>query len=649
MDEVLKLVNRLQSACTLLGDTAGQKDSDLPGLWEMLPSIVVIGGQSSGKSSVLEAVVGKDFLPRGTGIVTRRPLVLQLVHLEGEDEREYGVFLHRGQEKIYDFNAIMGEIEAETKRYLQQHGKVVSADPIQLTVYSPLVPNLTLVDMPGLTKVPIDGQPKSIVKDLEDMARTYIKGDNAIILAVTPANADLATSDALHLARQVDPAGDRTIGVLTKLDIMDPGTDAREILDGSAVRLKHGWIGVVNRGQKDILQAVDMESARNKELQFFKANPRYADLKNVGMNFLSGKLSNHLIAAIRRQLPAIQNQINTGHTKSTSSSVDGLSRIGTAPTWYCWLGEGVEQHGGPPVTSRGGMVHLILSLCRQFEEAFGKAVDGGKGGGEQILRVFEERLGQNIQQLQFKKILDPSNVKRIVEEADGYQPHLIAPEMGYRRLLQECLVLFKGPADTAVGEVHHVLRSIVASTINSEDCKNLQQYTSLKREIVTTASASLDSMKEDARKMVLTMVDMERSYLTADVFRDIISQNGATDGVEQPNLLRTLSGRKIGEIPERGDPGQQHLQMISAHVSAYITHVRTQLKQTIPKAIVHCLVMQAKKQLLDKLHAEVADKEDLPLKRMLCEDDSTMKRREQCQTRVQLLRKAAEEISSVSF
>ena len=85
-------------------------------------------------------------------------------------------------------------------------------------------------------------------------------------------------------------------------------------------------------------------------------------------------------------------------------------------------------------------------------------------------------------------------MKRIVEEADGYQPHLIAPEMGYRRLLQECLVLFKGPADTAVGEVHHVLRSIVASTINSEDCKKLQQYTSLKREIVTTASASLGKL-----------------------------------------------------------------------------------------------------------------------------------------------------------
>jgi hypothetical protein len=59
------------------------------------------------------------------------------------------------------------------------------------------------------------------------MARNFVKGENTIILAVTPANADLATSDALRLAREVDPAGDRTVGVLTKLDIMDRGTDCR--------------------------------------------------------------------------------------------------------------------------------------------------------------------------------------------------------------------------------------------------------------------------------------------------------------------------------------------------------------------------------------------------------------------------------------
>jgi dynamin 1-like protein len=82
----------------------------------------------------------------------------------------------------------------------------------------------------------------------------------------------------------------------------------------------------------------------------------------------------------------------------------------------------------------------FAQLCRQFEEAFAKSVDGGKGGGEQILLVFEKRLTENIRKLNFDKILDPANVKRIVEEADGYQPHLIAPEMGYRRLLQVLIV-----------------------------------------------------------------------------------------------------------------------------------------------------------------------------------------------------------------
>ncbi|BDA43615.1 Dynamin-related protein 1E [Coccomyxa sp. Obi] len=627
MEGVVQLVNRLQSAATLLGDNAAS-DKTLPSLWELLPSIVVIGGQSSGKSSVLEAVVGKDFLPRGTGIVTRRPLVLQLVRLEDPNAREYGEFLHNNREKMYNFEAIRDEIENETNRYLKGKGRAVAPEPIQLTVYSPNVPNLTLVDMPGLTKVPIDGQPKSIVRELEDMARSYIKGDNAIILAVTPANADLATSDALHLAREVDPTGERTIGVLTKLDIMDPGTDARDVLMGQAVRLKNGWIGIVNRGQADILSKVPMEEARKKELDFFKGSRHYSDLKNVGTGFLSSKLSTHLINAIRKQLPVIQHSINDG--------IINLERE-------------LEALGGPAVTTRGAMVHLILQLCRQFEEAFAKSVDGGKGGGEQILLVFEKRLTENIRKLNFDKILDPANVKRIVEEADGYQPHLIAPEMGYRRLLQECLILFKGPSDVAVEEVHAILRQIVARTLESEECKGLAQYGQLKREIATTGAAALESMKEDARKMVLTMVEMERSYLTAEVFREILQQNGRSG--EGGEIMRTLSGRQMSDVmaDERSSPSDKHTQKIASHVSAYIHHVRTQLKQTIPKAIVHCLVIQAKKRLLDNLHADVASSEDGKLKRMLMEDETTLKRREQCTHRLKLLKKAAEELSAASY
>jgi ribosome-binding factor A len=108
--------------------------------------------------------------------------------------------------------------------------------------------------------------------------------------------------------------------------------------------------------------------------------------------------------------------------------------------------------------------------------------------------------------------------------------------------MQECLVLFKGPSDVAVEEVHAILRQIVARTLESEDCKALAQYSQLKREIATCAASALESMKEDARKMVLTMVEMERSYLTAEVFREILQQNGRSN--ESGELIRTLSGRQ---------------------------------------------------------------------------------------------------------
>ena len=219
MDSVLKAVNRVSAIAALAGDTqvGAEGGGSLPNLARQLPKIVVVGGQSSGKSSVLEAVVGRDILPRGTGIVTRRPLELQLETAADPNAKEYGEFGHLPGKKFYDFEEVRAEIEAETRRHTEKRGTIVSPVPMTLRIVSPHLPGLSMVDMPGLTKVPIDGQPKSIVAELETMARDYVKHDNVIILAVTPANADLATSDALRLAREVDPTGERTVGVLTKV------------------------------------------------------------------------------------------------------------------------------------------------------------------------------------------------------------------------------------------------------------------------------------------------------------------------------------------------------------------------------------------------------------------------------------------------
>ncbi|KAM3403343.1 hypothetical protein ACQJBY_006843 [Aegilops geniculata] len=174
MENVIVLVNRIQRACTVLGDHGGDgAAASLPALWEALPSVAVVGGQSSGKSSVLESIVGRDFLPRGSGIVTRRPLVLQL-HKTEVGEQEYAEFLHVPRRRFTDFALVRMEIEDETDR-LTGRSKQISPVPIHLSIYSPNVVNLTLIDLPGLTKVATEGQPESIAQDIENMVRLYVE------------------------------------------------------------------------------------------------------------------------------------------------------------------------------------------------------------------------------------------------------------------------------------------------------------------------------------------------------------------------------------------------------------------------------------------------------------------------------------------
>ena len=206
---LIALINKLQDAFSAVGV---QNPIDLP-------QITVIGSQSSGKSSVLENIVGKDFLPRGTGIVTRRPLVLQLINKNSqdgsstpssnqdqisavpsttnEDELEWGEFLHLPGQKFFDFSAIRDEIIKDTDLKCGKNTGV-SQQPINLRIFSPNVLTLTLVDLPGLTKVPVGDQPKDIEKQIKEMILKYIMKPNTIILAVTAANTDLANSDGIY-------------------------------------------------------------------------------------------------------------------------------------------------------------------------------------------------------------------------------------------------------------------------------------------------------------------------------------------------------------------------------------------------------------------------------------------------------------------
>ncbi|KAK4801928.1 hypothetical protein SAY86_000131 [Trapa natans] len=642
MESLIGLVNRIQRACTVLGDYGGG-DSSFSSLWEALPSVAVVGGQSSGKSSVLESIVGRDFLPRGSGIVTRRPLVLQL-HKTDEGSQEYAEFLHLPRRKFTDFSVVRREIEEETDR-ITGKTKQISPIPIHLSIYSPNVVNLTLIDLPGLTKVAVEGQPENIVQEIETMVRTYVEKPNSIILAISPANQDIATSDAIKLAREVDPTGDRTFGVLTKLDLMDKGTNALDVLEGRSYRLQHPWVGIVNRSQADINKNINMIVARQKEREYFATSPDYAHLASkMGSEYLAKLLSKHLESVIRARIPSITSMIN--------KTIDEL--------------ESEMDHLGRPIAvDAGAQLYTILELCRAFDKIFKEHLDGGRPGGDRIYGVFDNQLPAAIRKLPFDRHLSLQNVRKIVSEADGYQPHLIAPEQGYRRLIDGSLKYFRGPAEASVDAVHFVLKELVRKSIS--ETQELRRFPTLQAEIAAASGEALERFREESKKTVTRLVDMESSYLTVEFFRKLPQE---LERFGSPGERGGNSGERGGSTPaEKGRGGnpveragtlmpaasnldrysEGHFRRIGSNVSSYIGMIADTLKNTIPKAVVYCQVKEARTSLLNHFYAQLGKKEGKQLGQMLDEDPALMERRQQCAKRLELYKSARDEIDSVSW
>ena len=207
-----------------------------------LPSIVVIGSQSSGKSSVLEAIVGHEFLPKGSNMVTRRPIELTLINTP-DAKAEYGEFPALGLGKITDFSSIQRTLtDLNLAVPVEQ---CVTDEPIQLSIFSPHVPDLQLIDLPGYIQVVGRDQPVELKQKISDLCDKYIQPPN-VILAISAADVDLANSTALRASRRVDPRGERTIGVITKMDLVDPGRGA-DILSDKKYPLRLGYVGVVSK------------------------------------------------------------------------------------------------------------------------------------------------------------------------------------------------------------------------------------------------------------------------------------------------------------------------------------------------------------------------------------------------------------------
>ncbi|KAK3514634.1 hypothetical protein QTP70_021541, partial [Hemibagrus guttatus] len=521
MEDLIPLVNRMQDAFSAIGQNANLD----------LPQIAVVGGQSAGKSSVLENFVGKDFLPRGSGIVTRRPLVLQLVNCP----TEYAEFLQCKGKKFTDFDEVRQEIEAETDRITGQN-KGISPVPINLRVYSPHVLNLTLVDLPGMTKVPVGDQPADIEFQIREMIMQFVTKENCLLLAVSPANSDLANSDALKIAKEVDPqAGVRTIGVITKLDLMDEGTDARDILENKLLPLRRGYIGVVNRSQKDIDGKKDINAAIAAERKFFLSHPSYRHLADrMGTPYLQKALNQQLTNHIRDTLPGLRNKL-----QSQLLSIE----------------KEVEEYKNFRPDDPSRKTKALLQMVQQFAVDFEKCIEGSGdqidtyelSGGARINRIFHERFPFELVKMEFDEKELRKEISYAIKNIHGIRTGLFTPDMAFETIVKRQIAKIKEPCqkcvDLVISELVNTVRQCtkkpfrgglaVGSVSNAEGRE--------KERIVTQHIRDRESRTKD---QVMLLIDIELAYMNTN-HEDFIGFANAQQRSSQMNKKKA-AGNQVG-------------------------------------------------------------------------------------------------------
>ncbi|XP_068130441.1 dynamin-2 isoform X1 [Hyperolius riggenbachi] len=512
MEDLIPLVNKLQDAFSSIGQSCNLD----------LPQIAVVGGQSAGKSSVLENFVGRDFLPRGSGIVTRRPLILQLIF----SKTEYAEFLHCKSKKFTDFDEVRQEIEAETERVTGSN-KGISPVPINLRVYSPHVLNLTLIDLPGITKVPVGDQPQDIEYQIKDMILQFISRESCLILAVTPANTDLANSDALKMSKEVDPQGLRTIGVITKLDLMDEGTDARDILENKLLPLRRGYIGVVNRSQKDIDGKKDIRAALAAERKFFLSHPAYRHVADrMGTPHLQKTLNQQLTNHIRETLPALRSKLQS-QTLSLEKEVEEYKNF----------------RPDDPTRKTKALLQMVQQLGVDFEkriEGSGDQVDTLElSGGARINRIFHERFPFELVKMEFDEKDLRREISYAIKNIHGVRTGLFTPDMAFEAIVKKQVVKLKEPCLKCVDLVIQELVNTVRQCTTK-----LASYPRLREEserIITTHVREREGRTKD---QILLLIEIELSYINTN-HEDFIGFANAQQRSTQLNKKRAIPNQVI--------------------------------------------------------------------------------------------------------
>ncbi|XP_040278995.1 interferon-induced GTP-binding protein Mx2-like isoform X2 [Bufo bufo] len=566
-----------------------------------LPAIAVIGDQSSGKSSVLEALSGVN-LPRGSGIVTRCPLVLKLKKSKKNSPWK-GKISYLEQEVVVKSPA---EVEKEVRK-AQDHiagaGNGVSEELITLEVESPNVPDLTLLDLPGITRVALPNQPPDIGQQIKNMITKYIKRQETINLAVVPSNVDIATTEALEMAREVDPKGGRTLGILTKPDLVDKGSeqDVVSVVRNLVYPLKKGYMIVKCRGQSEIQSNISLETALQNEKDFFKNHEHFGVLLEEGratISLLAEKLTVQLVDHISRTIPILEVQIK----KKLQEAEKKMNIIGP----------------GVPEMESEKLLFLIDRL-RHFSYGITEVTQGEEEvtyGERKLFTIIRTKFSKWEKELkQSTATLCDGIIQDITDYENQHRGRELTGFVNYKTfesIAKNQIQTFEEPAIDKLNEITEFVRY----NFNSTAQKHFTQYPNLYRTAKGKLEEICSEQQKEAEKAIRTQFKMEQIIYCQD----------------------TIYGGSLKEIREKAKCAtfgiksdiQLSVEEMSQHIQAYLQNTTTHLLKQIPLIVLHYMLnefadkLQAQMLLLlqkkDSLNVLLVEKDDLSSERQSLRD-----------------------------
>ncbi|XP_050063434.1 dynamin-1-like protein [Aphis gossypii] len=616
MESLIQIINKLQDVFAVIGEHKID-----------LPQIVVVGSQSSGKSSVLESLVGRSFLPRGTGIVTRAPLILQMIRYSKHDKENmikstknkniqcWATFLHKPG-TIYDnFDEVRHEIEKQTD-VLAGSNKGITHEPIVLKVFT-LSYDLTFVDLPGITKVPVGDQPEDIDEQIQELIFKYVEQENAIILAVVTANTDPTTSESLKIARKMDPNGIRTIAVVTKLDLIDKGTiqDTTELLCGHKIPVKLGIIGVVNRSQKDINDNKSMQETLKSEKEFLRLN--YPDIyKKHGNKVLAKTLQDILVKHIKKTYPVL-------HKNLQDTKLRLENELATLQT-------------------PDSKVSFILTLLKNISKSYCDTILGNRKdisdkiviGGARISEIINEEYIDKINQINPLYDLSDEQIGIILLNASGITKSSFVNEKALEHMIFRQLNNIIEPSMSSVDFVRVEMLKIFDS-IDENILETLKRFPRINSDVRNVLNKMLDEKLNDLKifiksfietyqtclnttnpnflfQLVRSSTEMQDENISAfmnntgksiDDHKFVISEDNEKEESEKKIQLfkQMLSG--LNDLDKNIETSKQ-VKIHKCLTQCYFEFIREIIRDFVPKRIHHKMV----KLVLDNFEQELDDK-----------------------------------------